>query len=414
MKKALVLLCLVFSIFGLITNTAEAGTVTVSTITPSATIPVGTAVSFKVSDDALVQLTYLMSDSLPQSTISNSNINVAGNFNWTPQEQDIGVHTLTITTLSQTNVRNTFTVILTVTQASGLSISNVSPSTSIFPDNTLSFGVSAPGYSNPSFSIIDSFTGGSGVTTLNTSNIDSNGNFSWKPTNKDVGVHNLAINVRSTNGRQDTVYVSLTVNGVLLQNISSLVPEYAQANVPYVFYAKSYGLNSPTYRVDDSFRNNTIDTLTIDTGKFVWTPTPQDVGLHTLTVTGSDGTNVGTATFQLSVKAATTTVLNTPSSNISATDNSNTKKTATKTTAVKNKPIPNPSTFIFKKNLSVGSKGKDVTELQKILKDKGFYKGPENGNFGALTKAAVIKYQSAHGIAKLGSVGPATRAELNK
>lgn len=410
MKKALLSLCLVFSIFGLITKTAEAGNVTVSAITPSATIPVGTAVSFRVSDDALVQLSYLTSDSLPQSTISNSNINNAGYFNWTPQEQDIGTHTLTITTLSQTNVRNTFNVILTVTQASGLSIINLTPSSSIFPDNTLSFGVSAPGYSNPSFTVTDSFSGGFGMSSVSSSNIDSNGNFSWKPVNKDVGLHNLAISVRSTNGRQDTVYISLTVNGFLLKNISSLTPEQARANAQYVFYATPYGLNSPTYRVNDSFRNNTIDTLTIDTGKFVWTPTNQDVGLHTLTITGNDGTNVATGSFQLNVMPQ----IDTSSSNSTVVTTNKPITVSTSTSPTTSTSVKTSATYTFKKNLSVGSKGKDVIELQKILKSKGFYKGPENGSFGPLTKAAVIKYQAAHGIAKLGSVGPATRASLNK
>ena len=399
--------CLIALIFSFNTQRVEAGNVTVSTIVPSATVPVGTAVSFKISDDSLVQLSYLMSDSLPQSTISNSNINVAGNFNWTPQEQDIGTHNLTITTISQTNVRNTFTIVLTVTQASGLSIVGLTPGAGIFPDNTISFGVSAPGYSNPSFTITDSFSGGYGASSVSSSNIDSNGNFSWKPTTKDVGLHNLAISVRSTNNRHDTVYISLTVNGVRLKDISSIVPEQARANVPYIFYATAYGLNSPTYRVDDSFRNNTIDTLTIDTGKFVWTPTMQDVGLHTLTVTGSDGANTSIVTFQLNVQSGIVNAVSTPviTPTVSVPVTPITPTTVTKNTSV---------AFIFNKNLSVGSKGKDVIELQKTLKSKGFYKGPENGSFGPLTKAAVIKFQAAHGIAKIGTVGPATRAALNK
>ncbi len=70
--------------------------------------------------------------------------------------------------------------------------------------------------------------------------------------------------------------------------------------------------------------------------------------------------------------------------------------------------------YKFSNFLGVGSSGKDVTELQKILKDEGFFSGSVTGYYGPLTEAAVKKYQTQHGIDSFGYVGPGTRAELNK
>lgn len=72
--------------------------------------------------------------------------------------------------------------------------------------------------------------------------------------------------------------------------------------------------------------------------------------------------------------------------------------------------------YHFGTDLTVGSHGQDVVELQNVLIEQGFLNaGLNTGTFADLTKAAVIKYQKAHTIAPTsGFVGPLTRAELNK
>jgi hypothetical protein len=71
----------------------------------------------------------------------------------------------------------------------------------------------------------------------------------------------------------------------------------------------------------------------------------------------------------------------------------------------------------FENNLTVGSTGADVTALQTTLVGGGFLTMPAGvnmGYFGALTQAAVAKYQVAKGITPAaGFVGPITRAALN-
>ncbi|MGD0328297.1 MAG: peptidoglycan-binding protein [Minisyncoccia bacterium] len=70
--------------------------------------------------------------------------------------------------------------------------------------------------------------------------------------------------------------------------------------------------------------------------------------------------------------------------------------------------------YNFTKNLTVGSRGADVTALQQFLTDEGFYSGTISGYFGQLTKAAVIAFQKANNLPQTGYVGPLTLALLNK
>jgi len=71
----------------------------------------------------------------------------------------------------------------------------------------------------------------------------------------------------------------------------------------------------------------------------------------------------------------------------------------------------------YNTNLTVGSTGADVTELQQMLVAKGFLQMPAGvsyGYFGPLTKAAVAKWQRAFGISPaVGYFGPISRAKAN-
>ncbi|MFA6301063.1 MAG: peptidoglycan-binding protein [Candidatus Paceibacterota bacterium] len=70
--------------------------------------------------------------------------------------------------------------------------------------------------------------------------------------------------------------------------------------------------------------------------------------------------------------------------------------------------------FSFTQLLKKGSIGNEVTELQKFLNAAGYSVGTADGKFGAITEAAVIKFQTAKGLTPDGIVGPAVRALLNK
>ncbi len=79
--------------------------------------------------------------------------------------------------------------------------------------------------------------------------------------------------------------------------------------------------------------------------------------------------------------------------------------------------------YTFNTNLTMGSTGADVMNLQKVLNMSADTRvaatgvgssGNESSYFGAMTKAAVIKFQNKYGITPAaGYVGPITRAKLN-
>lgn len=68
----------------------------------------------------------------------------------------------------------------------------------------------------------------------------------------------------------------------------------------------------------------------------------------------------------------------------------------------------------FTRYLVLGSTGAEVRELQQRLTAEEMYSGPITGYFGKLTRAAVIRYQAAHGLAQTGTVNAATRAALSR
>ncbi len=79
--------------------------------------------------------------------------------------------------------------------------------------------------------------------------------------------------------------------------------------------------------------------------------------------------------------------------------------------------------YMFNTNLTIGSTGPSVMNLQKILNMSSDTRvalsgvgssGMESSYFGALTRAAVVKFQLKYGISPaVGYVGPITRAKLN-
>ena len=75
------------------------------------------------------------------------------------------------------------------------------------------------------------------------------------------------------------------------------------------------------------------------------------------------------------------------------------------------------STVTFTQNLTIGSRGTEVTALQQMLVAQGHLVMPAGvamGYFGSLTKAAVAKWQTANGVSPTaGYWGPISRAKAN-
>lgn len=63
-------------------------------------------------------------------------------------------------------------------------------------------------------------------------------------------------------------------------------------------------------------------------------------------------------------------------------------------------------------NVSIGSSGSDVANIQTKLKKWGYYNGSADGNYGTQTRNAVIAFQKKNNITADGIVGPQTAQAL--
>jgi peptidoglycan hydrolase-like protein with peptidoglycan-binding domain len=66
----------------------------------------------------------------------------------------------------------------------------------------------------------------------------------------------------------------------------------------------------------------------------------------------------------------------------------------------------------YTRNLTVGSRGNDVVQLQALLASKGFFSLTPTGYFGSITKAAVSAWQASVGLPSTGYFGPLSRAAV--
>jgi hypothetical protein len=63
--------------------------------------------------------------------------------------------------------------------------------------------------------------------------------------------------------------------------------------------------------------------------------------------------------------------------------------------------------------IRAGDQSEDVSEVQRILTEGGYYSGPVDGVYGPETEAAVRAYQTAHGLTVDGVVGPETWGNMH-
>ncbi|MCX6702586.1 MAG: peptidoglycan-binding domain-containing protein [Candidatus Wolfebacteria bacterium] len=75
---------------------------------------------------------------------------------------------------------------------------------------------------------------------------------------------------------------------------------------------------------------------------------------------------------------------------------------------------PAPKISPFTRDLTLGAKGDDVLQLERFLKDQGYFTNEPDTYFGIATRDAIIKYQKQVGISPAaGYFGGKTRADIN-
>ncbi len=378
----------------------------VQALSPSATVPLGTQVSFIVlSSGFTVRPSYSIIDSFPGGINSNYINQLNGNFFWTPNASDIGTHNLTIT-LSDSNGSTTQTTqSIMVTSAPTLGVQGTVTSFSVSPGVPVTFTLVPTAFvSTVKYSTKDSAS----PTSIRGTEVNNQAVFYWTPLYSDIGTHAITVTAAdATYTATTSVQVTVLANASL--SIQSVSPgTNVGVGQKVTFAAAAQGLVSPTYTLKDSFSYPSSSTPSIDaaTGKGQWTPMFNDIGTHPLTIVATDSTGrAATTTLQLFVSQQYQSYIPTPVLSTS------TAPTSVISSGASPAAVSGGHTFsIF---LTVGSSNSDVTALQTILTKLGFYNGPVTGYFGLLTKAALQKFQTAHGLEAVGYAGPGTRKTLS-
>ncbi|MGD0576821.1 MAG: DUF3761 domain-containing protein [Candidatus Staskawiczbacteria bacterium] len=76
--------------------------------------------------------------------------------------------------------------------------------------------------------------------------------------------------------------------------------------------------------------------------------------------------------------------------------------------------IAQASGVVFSRDLSYGTTGTAVSQLQQFLKDEGLFSGSVTATFGSITQSALISFQRQEGISATGYFGPLSRTDANK
>jgi len=291
-----------------------------------------------------------------------------------------------------------------------LQIVNVSPTGSINAGSTITFYAAANGFVDATFTLADSFSASGATTGV----IDKFGYFTWTPGIYDAGRHNITVVASDAFNHSATSTASILVasNTIVINNLSP--GPTVQLFKPVTFTVVAPGFVSPSYNIYSTYNHGSLNSSDINSsGSFSWTPIYDDIGVNTFTIVATDvyghsaQTNETLTVINPAVSTTTTPTTATTPVNVVATPTVPQNNTATVN------PILTKN-YIFTTSLAIGSRGTAVIELQKRLTALGFFSGLPTGYFGSLTALSVKKFQSAHGISSIGTVGPATRTALNK
>ncbi len=386
-----------FALLGMTVPAANAASVSIQGVYPSTSLNAGQTVSF-----------YAVTNGFGEPTFSVSgvgSIDSHGYYTWTPTVSDAGGHTVMVAVHDLSGAMASSTVYLYVLPKAVL-IQNLLPGAMAFTREPVTFRASAPGFTNPNFSVRDRYAG----TTVSAANITATGGFSWTPAVNEQGLHTITVTATDLYGHAASAAQSLLVEPPSTQIIKLAPGTAVGVGSPVTFSASTTGLTNPTYAVSDSLGwFSTVGASSTDaSGNFSWTPAKSDLGTHVLTLTASDANgSVATAKATITVSLAAPAESTVTPSAGTASGASGSESSGSLSTA------PKQDGYAFTRYLRIGSQGTAVTELQRHLTLDGSYTGPVTGYFGPLTFAGVQRFQAAHGIEQVGVVGPQTRAALN-
>ena len=242
------------------------------------------------SDDD--SLTFLLDGTFP----SGAAITDDGNFTWTPTESQDGDHTITVQ-VTDGSLTDSETLTVTVNEV------NVAPVLNTIGDKgtsklvELTFTATASDtdvvdnvVNTLTFSFDGTFPSGAAIT--------DDGNFTWTPTESQVGSHDITVQV--TDGSlTDSETLTVTVRDVNVAPVLNTIDDQTVNElVELTFTATASDDDSLTFSFDGTFPSGAAIT---DDGNFTWTPTELQDGDHTITVQVTDGSLTDSETLTVTV-----------------------------------------------------------------------------------------------------------------
>ena len=211
-------------------------------------------------------------------------------------------------------------------------------------------------------------------------------------------VYVVIINNSQNTTTQSNILPLVSSVSVSLNNISN-----GQFKSPNNLLTLNFSTNEPVVSPSVLIAGKQISVSGNNSGPYTatYTMTGNESSLPVLISFSSLSGNSGSTSFYLADKMPTIEIPIDTSSQVSV-------PVSKKITTNKTKKVT------FNTNLKLGSSGTEVRNLQTKLKALKLYTGKISGKFDANTEKAVKAFQKAHKLKQLGSVGPNTRALLNK
>ena len=242
------------------------------------------------SDDD--SLTFSFDGTVP----SGAAITDDGNFTWTPTESQDGDHTITVQ-VTDGSLTDSETLTVTVNEV------NVAPVLNAIGDKgtselvELTFTATASD-TDVVDNVVNTLTFSFDGTVPSGAAITDDGNFTWTPTESQVGSHDITVQV--TDGSlTDSETLTVTVRDVNVAPVLNTIDDQTVNEfVELTFTATASDDDSLTFSFDGTFPSGAAIT---DDGNFTWTPTELQDGDHTITVQVTDGSLTDSETLTVTV-----------------------------------------------------------------------------------------------------------------
>ncbi|MBD3316819.1 MAG: PKD domain-containing protein, partial [Chitinivibrionales bacterium] len=223
---------------------------------------------------------------------------VSGEISWTPDNNDVGGHAVTITADDQNDRITEQDFVLTVHNVNDAPMITSTAISTVDEGGEYSYDVVAEDVDNG-----DVLTYSLDASPADMSIGSTTGVITWQTGHDDIGEHTVTVRVEDSDNAFDTQTFTVTVKELQWPpEIVSAPVTSAIEDEQYVYQAVAEDQNAAdilTFSLSDKPEGMTVDA---ENGLVAWTPNNDDVGIHTVTLIVNDGIDTDEQTFELVVE----------------------------------------------------------------------------------------------------------------